>query len=721
MATVVMAKEFQHNLQLDGSLKKSAWDLVRKLSADEDLGGLRLKKPKGCKDPRVRVARVTDNFRAVLFLAGSEHDVIYLVVAIQSHDAAYEYAEKLRMRINPMNGVFEVLRDELASSAATPEPVVDTKAVADDGLLLLPYSARELIQIGIAEHIAAQAVLLTDEDELQKLCEDAPSWQGSALLDLAVGGSGLDDIPKRYGVEKQRLDVEQLESPERVRESLQHAGSQMDFVVFSDDEHMRRILEGDLRDWRVFLHPDQRALAQRDGWNGSFRITGGAGTGKTVVAMHRAVYLAQRTEGEVLVTTFTRNLADDLQRQLNQLADPDTMSRIAVRGIDKLARDIAIRADAHVAHALRDIDERKYWMDALDQAGIEGEDREVLTPEFLQREYRHIVLSGEIATREDYFNVVRRGRKVRLNRVQRARVWRVVEKFDEQLKMEDKTTFSRIIAEAARAVEQGATQDTDRFQHVIVDEAQDLSPAHWRLLRGLVPVQPNDLFICEDGHQRIYGERVVLSRYNIRTQGRSRKLTMNYRTTRQVLNLAMKVLGGEKFMDLDEEIDTVENYRSLLGGPEPVIQDFRSAADEHKYVIKTITDWREDKKDPASPGDIAILARTAQNRDRFLRALHDAGIPATVVGDGQDRPGQSDAVQLATMHRAKGIEYLRVFVVGASDQELPPHYLFNGVDLEEQAEVRQRERCLFYVSCTRARDRLVVTYTGQPTEFLPIA
>ncbi|MGW0894356.1 3'-5' exonuclease [Saccharopolyspora sp. NPDC002578] len=721
MATVVMAKEFQHNLQLDGSLKKSAWDLVRKLSADEDLGGLRLKKPKGCVDPRVRVARVTDNFRAVLFLAGSEHDVIYLVVAIQPHDAAYDYAEKLRMRINPMNGVFEVLRDELASTAATPEPVVETKAVADDDLLLLPYSARELVQIGIAEHIAARAVLLTDEDELQKLCEDAPSWQGSALLDLAVGGSGLDDIPKRYGVEKQRLDGEQPESPERVRESLQHAGSRMDFVVFSDDEHMRRILEGDLRDWRVFLHPDQRALAQNDGWNGSFRITGGAGTGKTVVAMHRAVYLAQRTEGEVLVTTFTRNLADDLQRQLNQLADPDTMSRIVVRGIDKLARDIAIRADAHVAHALRDIDERKYWLDALDQAGIGEEDREVLTPEFLQREYRHIVLGGEITSREDYFNVVRRGRKVRLNRVQRARVWRVVEKFDEQLKMEDKTTFSRIIAEAARAVEQGATQDTDRFQHVIVDEAQDLSPAHWRLLRGLVPVQPNDLFICEDGHQRIYGERVVLSRYNIRTQGRSRKLTMNYRTTRQVLNLAMKVIGGEKFMDLDEEIDTVENYRSLLGGPEPVIQEFRSAADEHKYVIKTITDWREDKEDPASPGDIAILARTAQNRDRFLRALHDAGIPATVVGDGQDRPGQSDAVQLATMHRAKGIEYLRVFVVGASDQELPPPYLFKGVDPEEQAEARQRERCLFYVSCTRARDRLVVTYTGRPTEFLPIA
>ncbi|MEV6229413.1 3'-5' exonuclease [Saccharopolyspora shandongensis] len=250
--------------------------------------------------------------------------------------------------------------------------------------------------------------------------------------------------------------------------------------------------------------------------------------------------------------------------------------------------------------------------------------------------------------------------------------------------------------------------------HVVVDEAQDLNPAHWRLLRGVVPVGPDDLFICEDAHQRIYGDRVVRSRYGIETRGRSRKLTLNYRTTSEVLRFTTQILGDEAYLDLDEETDSVERYRSLLTGLWPRYRDFRNEADEQRFIAQQIAEWKEE---PGELGDIAVLARTGKIRDKFARALREADIPAVVVEDG-DASTRRDAVHVATMYRAKGVEYQRVAVVGADAGTVPLNFVLDQSAPEEQDDVRQRERCLFYVACTRPRDQLMVTWTGTPTPFL---
>ncbi|MBB5154191.1 UvrD-helicase domain-containing protein [Saccharopolyspora phatthalungensis] len=720
MATVVMHKDFQADLKLDGSLKKNAWDLLRKLSSSADSSGLNLKIPQGAIDRRVRVARVNDNFRAVLFAAGTLDEATYVLVAIKPHDLAYQYASTLKMQVNPMNGVFEVLKS--ADAAPVAEPPAAAPSTVESEPLRLPFQPGELIALGITERIAHRAVEVRDDDELQRICVDAPSWQGSALLDLAFGAS-LEDVRRTYtalGSETDRGTAHEFgrgePDAEQLRESLRRPGSQMDFVVFSDDEHMRRILEGDFEAWRVFLHPEQRSVAYHPGWKGSFRITGGAGTGKTIVGMHRAVFLARRSDVRVLVTTFTRNLAEELKRQLAQLAEPEVLARIDVRGVDQLASEVLLRAKDRRT-TLRGNDERHYWQRVLDRVDLNEADRQLLTPDFLSREYVQVILGHGVRNRDEYLKVSRPGRRVRLNRLQRARIWSAVEEFERQLSLDDKTTFGKTVVEAAEIVADQRTLDTHRYDHVVVDEAQDLSPAHWRLLRGVVPVGPDDLFICEDAHQRIYGDRVVLSRYGIETRGRSRKLTLNYRTTSEVLKFATGILGDEKFLDLDEEPDSVERYRSLLRGWFPVRRGFRNDTEEQRFIVQQIAEWRAE---PGEPGEIAVLARTRTVRDRFARALRESDIPAVIVEDG-DASTRRDAVQVATMNRAKGVEYRRVAVVAVDERTVPNDFVLGQSAPEEQDDVRQRERCLFYVACTRPRDQLLVTWVGTPSPFLPEA
>jgi superfamily I DNA/RNA helicase len=718
MATVVLAKEFQKNLNLEGSLKPRAWDLLRKLSSDQDLTGLDLKIPQGAKDPRVRTARVNDNYRAVLFAAGSEDDQYFLLVAIRPHDDAYKYAAQVTMRLNPANGIFEVLRDV----APAPESSSSARRKgSDDKPLLLPFRPDELVEVGILSELAERAVTLRDEDELQELCLHAPEWQASALLDLAYGVS-LDDVRRSYAgtfadgeiaLESVPTDVD---DPKHLRESLNQAASQMEFVVVEGDEHLRRMLDGDFAAWRTFLHPEQRELVERDR-KGAYRVTGGAGTGKTVVAMHRAVVLAERNpQARVLVTTFTKNLAAQLMADLARLAGPGVLDRIQVRGVNQLAREVVARKEGAGAQILSDRDQQRLWQDAVNEVrDLPPADRELMTPYFLMGEYQHVILGMDVADRDRYLVEPRQGRGVRLNRLQRARVWRVVEEFNRLLAQQNRTTHAIIVAKAAALAKSNELPMSNTYDHVVIDEAQDLSPAHWRLLRGVVPTGPNDLFICEDAHQRIYGERVVLSRYGIETRGRSRRLTLNYRTTRQILHYATRVLSGNDFVDLAGEDESTSRYRSLLAGREPIEQGARSWAEEKAFVVRTIQGWLAEDPSPA-PASLAVLASQQNTRDELARALQDTGIPAVIVST--DAHSDAAGVQVATMHRAKGTEFARVIVAAVDADKIPSKYRMNNADPDERSEIELRDRCLLYVACTRARDQLVMTWTGDPSPFL---
>lgn len=727
---VVFSKEFHKDVDVDGSLKAKAWDFVRKLNTDADLTGLDFKQPQGAVDKRVRTARVDINYRAVLFDISVGGEAFYVLAAIKPHDDAYKIAESLELRVNPVNGIAEVLRHQDVRQAVQRDDQRRTqRPTVDDRPRLLPFSVAEITSLGILETVARRAVEITDEDALQELCLAIPEWQGDALLQLACGTS-LEQVRQAYGPvsepTKQPADANDL------GKAFEHPASRMQFVVVTDDNdtELRAMLEGDFRAWRTFLHPEQRAVAYRETWNGSFRLSGGAGTGKTVVAIHRAAFLASASRSRVLLTTFTRTLAAQLETDLAQLAGPGRVSRgagtvepgtVRVAGVDSIARSIVAKADGHVPSVILTQEEDLLWEQAArDLPGLTPQEATLLTPSFLSAEYRNVILGQEITDKQGYLKAPRRGRGVRLNWLQRNRVWEAVESFTRRLQAEGRTTFTGLVARAAQVLaDETKWAEIDSFDHVIVDEGQDLHATHWLMLRRLVAKGANDLFICEDSHQRIYGERLVLSQFRIDVRGRSRKLTLNYRTTRQNLRFGLGILDGDQVIDLEGADEDRFGYRSRLSGPDPILYGARTAADEQRFVIDTIAGWlAEPESTRPEPESIGVLLRANKLRDEMARALRQAGIAAdTLSGDAE---AINQGVRVATMHRAKGMEFARVVVAGASNSSLPSKWLLDNAPREDHHDIEQRERLLLYVACTRARDQLVVTWHGTPSVYLPV-
>jgi hypothetical protein len=701
---VIVSKEFHRAIDVDGSLKSKAWDFLTKLSRDSDLTGLDLKIPQGAIDKRVRTARVDLNHRAVLFAVGDAVEPMWLLAAIKPHDDAYVYAETLTLEVNPANGAMEVLR-----GAAIGAKVAEfrKRPATEDAVQVLPFTVAELVGLGINPDVAAEAVRLSSDDEVLELAGDLPEWQQRVLVELATGTS-IDDVRATY-----ELDLPS--TADDPVEALKHPISRMQFVYLDNDDELRRMMEGDFAAWRTYLHPKQRAVAYREVWNGPYRLAGGAGTGKTVVALHRAAFLARRPNARVLLCTFTRNLAADLEVDVRSLVKPDELPRIQVRGVDQVVRAVVQAVDGPPGAILGNGEQDTLWEDAVRATPVPADLAPVLTAAFLAGEYRTIVLGMTEQTRDVYLRVKRPGRGVRLNRVQRAVVWAVIETFQRSAAAQGRTTFELLAARAAQILEDPLLRSkAPSYDHVVVDEGQDLHAGHWRVLRGLVTPGPNDLFICEDGHQRIYGERTVLSRYGIETRGRSRRLALNYRTSRQNLAFAIGVIDDHPVLDLEGEQDTVTGYHSTFTGPVPVTRGFPGIAEEMRFVVDSVRAWLDDGVPAAS---IAVLARRTAEQDRVRIALQESGVAVELLQ--KEGAGNPAAVKIASMHRAKGTEFSRVIVIGAEAGVVPLDWVFESQPESEAPTLLSRERSLFYVACSRARDELVVTWVGDPSPFLP--
>jgi superfamily I DNA/RNA helicase len=717
---VTFHADFMKNLEgLDGSLKSRAWDFVTKITKDPEATGLDLKLPQGAADRRVRTARVDLNHRAVLFLVGEGERQQLVLAAIKPHDEAYAYASRLRMKVNASSGAVElrVLDPEPPAPAPVPAPapqrsVPAPQRSAEPQQQCLPFTVAELTALGIDDAVASAAIGLTDEDDLLSLVLPLPRWQGSLLLDLASGRS-LDDVRADYVITP--VDPDHADTDEGIQEALERPTSRMEFAVTSTDAEVQRMLAGDFAEWRVFLHPTQRAVAYRPVWNGPYRLSGGAGTGKTVVALHRATYLASRTpSARVLLCTFNRALAAQLTADVQRLAGVGVAERIDVLGVDQLARQIVTQARGAAGTPIDDRTERSAWESAAVAAGLGGDP--VLTPGFLRDEYRYIILAQGLADERAYLTAARRGRGTRLDRAQRRAVWKAGQEFLAVLRQNQQTTFVQLAAEAVEILSDGAEAGAvRRYDHVVVDEGQDLQPVHWRMLRALVAPGANDIFLCEDGHQRLYGQRVVLSRLGIETRGRSRRLTFNYRTTRQILGTALAVLQDVTVEDLEGESDPTTGYRSAMTGPPPATVGCANRAEETTTVVDRVREWLAAGPPPGA-GTIGVLVRRKRDAGAVQQALTRAGIKARLVG--AERATGNEPVHVVTMHSAKGSEYRYVVVLHADDQTIPDSYALSQVDPDERDDQLARERFLLYVACSRAREQLVITWSGQPSRFL---
>lgn len=703
--------------RLEGSVKQRVVDFIMKIQREPEAPGLDYKIPKLAQNNRVRTARVTEHYRAVLVVAGEDDgtSILYLV-AVKKHDAAYDYASKLTLQINAKTGaaeLFDAIALEEAVAKARNAPQVGPSA---QPIMPAKVKQQDLERFGVDSSIAEQLKKVTDEDDLMAIVDALPSSQGNAVLDLAYGKSP-DEVWADLVIEDPgEVDVDDLDA------ALQRPLSRLSFTTYEggNEDELRAVLEGDFAKWRVWLHPLQRKLAQHKGWNGPFRVTGGAGTGKTVTAIHRARFLARRLDTEsstqkVVFTTFTKNLARTIESQLKQLAGPTVGNRVDVVNIDSLARRVVMASDAarnavsSVKFVAADADEVcELWSSAALVAVGQWE------PAFLADEWDQVVLGNAIVDEAGYLRVTRSGRNQRLTRPQRADVWQVVEQFERLMRSQGLMTFTQLAAQAAATLAADPSmRDQFGYRHAVIDEAQDLHPAHWKLLRALVPGETDDLFIVGDAHQRIYGRPAPLSRYGIETRGRSRRLTINYRTSKEILRWCLGVVDTE-VDDLDLASDTLAGARSVFGGPDPEILEFDSEAEEDEGLAQHISKWADEGL-PLS--GIAVFAFDNYAVKEIANSLDCAGISSIVVTDRSDEDQLGDAVRLMTMHRAKGLEFRAVAIARLGCESFPPHYInkLKGADLE--LELRKLRRVL-YVAGSRARERLLLFSAGEVSELV---
>ncbi|PTU57878.1 DNA helicase UvrD [Sphaerisporangium cinnabarinum] len=735
--------------KLDGAVRKAAYAFLEKLQESDTTPGLHIEPINGSADPRIRTGRVNDFWRALLVkIQGQAAEAHYVYLGTYPHDEVIVRARTAVVRVNPRNGIAELVEaatveSSVAQSTVEQRPERARPKPEDVDLTAYPLletqgiSVADLVDLGIDAATAETAVTVTTEDEMLALAERAPAtWQGDALLDLATGAR-LPDVKDKLGLTTPLVKPDP-QSDDQLLDALKQPAAQMDFAFIEDDAALRAAIEDDnFGRWRVFLHPEQRDYAFKDR-SGSFRLSGGAGTGKTVVLLHRARHLARKNPAaRVVLTTYNKTLASSLQETLRLLDPTVPIAKnlgdpgVYVAGVDALSRRVLTKAeDVHVASAawgetvaavlgprspyVLDLTAAARW-DAVVSAAGPDLAPELRSQAFFVAEYATVIVPNRITTRDEYLRVRRPGRGVALNRLQRVAVWKVIEAYRASADAAGSTDWDEKAMIAASHLDAMATAGHARLaDHVLVDEAQDLAPARLVFLRALVGQGPDDLFLAEDSQQRIYGQKVILSRYGINIQGRSRRLKLNYRTTAQVLRYAVGVLAGEEWVDMEAQDAAAAGYRSARSGPAPREVKADSLLDEYERAAELISGWR-DAGDP--PETIGVLVRTNHIGDKVVHALSERGVKAKFIQD--DAATGSGSVLVMTMHRSKGMEFKRVVLFGVSSDEGGWGSGLSSLPEADRADGELRERSLLYVAATRARDELAILWNGRRSDLLP--
>ena len=503
------------------------------------------------------------------------------------------------------------------------------------------------------------------------------------------------------GIPNESIDTDDVET------ALGRDDARAQFVVIHDEFELEAMLNAPLEKWRVFLHPTQRKLVDRD-FNGPVRVLGAAGTGKTVVAMHRARRLARAVgSGTILFVTFTRNLATDIRNNLGLICNEAEMRRIEVRTLDSWVT--AYLSRRNYEFSIQYGEQKEAWRQALQLMPTDLD----LPEEFYRVEWEKVIQANGITAESDYKSVSRIGRGTGLSRRDRIKAWRVFEEYRRQLAERGLMEVDEAYGAAAALIRnEGGAQG---YSSVIVDEAQDIGPQAFRLVRAIVPEGANDLFITGDGHQAIYGRQVVLSRCGINIKGRSFKLKLNYRTTEQTRRWSSHLLEGRNIDDLDGGTDSNSGIRSLTKGPEPTVRNCRSAAEQADAIAEHL---RSIKASGGQLRDTCVVTRVNKERDSVGGLLRARGLDVFTIEREGDDP-QIGGVRIASMHRVKGLEFERVVIASMNARLVPlASVLSRAPDEVSRQAAETTERALVYVAASRAKQELLVTSYGEPSPLL---
>lgn len=669
---------------------------VNKFRTDPTMSGINYEKVHAFKDQNLRSVRIDDTYRGIVLKPQTGN--VYMLLWVDHHDKAYDWAKNRVCQISPATGgiqIFQVQEEILLQAGQQKESDTLFEAIRD----------RDLIKLGVPEELLPVVRSIQSQNELTAYADIFPKDVYEALHWLAEGES-VEDV---YATLQSTSSASVVDTSDFAT-ALENPFSKQQFFVDPSELELSAMLGAPLEKWRVFLHPSQRAMVERP-WNGAVRVLGGAGTGKTVVAMHRAKWLAENIftdeNDRILFTTFTRNLAADILENLKSISSSSALGRIEVINLDRwVSRFLKQNGyDFEIDYSSRSKD---LWEKAMTLSS----DHLDVPADFYRTEWEQIIQPQEIRSFEQYMTAPRTGRGTRLGRKERKEVWPV---FEEYLLLLDESKLrepSDAMVDARTILQSQKTRAP--YRAILVDEAQDMGMQAFKLLRAMVQEGPNDLFIVGDVHQRIYGRKVVLGQCGIKIQGRSRKLRINYRTTDETRQWAVNILDNLTIDDLDGGVDGTDAYTSLMHGPHPQTNGFPDFESEVTALSKLLD---EAKQLDGQYRSCCVVTRTNALMEQYENALKAKNIPTYRVRRSEAEDRTHEGVRLATMHRVKGLEFDRMFLCGMNEgiipsKEMPTSDQTVGIDQEAG------ERALLYVAATRAKKSVNVSYSGMPSRFL---
>ncbi|ADY30204.1 UvrD/REP helicase [Cellulophaga lytica DSM 7489] len=672
---------------LPRKIQKKTREFMKKFKEDPKSSAINYEKINTFKDQSLRTVRIDQKYRAII-QAPEEGNGFHLLW-VDNHDEAMDWAKNKVFEWNASTQSFQMY-DRPKNQT---KPVSTNVTVKDAASLYTSYSDDQLTSIGVPKDLIGLVKSIERVEHLESYASNLPSDVYEYLYYLSEGIS-LEDI------------LEEIEAGKVSDDNTLSPNAQKNVYVLTDDAELENILSGDFEKWKLFLHPSQRSIAYGE-FKGPLKVTGSAGTGKTVCALHRAKYLSQKLESfdkPILFTTFTKSLTQYLSTVTEKFSIPD--SEIVISNIDKLIFELAreFKVIDESSGMINSSQELELWKEIIEFNPSTFDEK------FLQDEYNDVILANSVKSVNEYYKTSRVGRSVRIGRQDKTQIWELCEEFIKS-KESNYTKFelcNLLIAYFSSISEKP-------FSHIICDEIQDFSNLELSLLRVLVNEKEDDLFLVGDPFQNIYGRRINFSKSGIHIRGRrSRKLKVNYRTTEEIKKRAVSILLNTEYDDFDGEKETNTGYVSLMHGSDPTYKVFASPEAEDQYISEQIETLLLD--DSVNPSDICIASRTNRLVDESKKLLNEiqqkfSDIKATIRSN--------DSIVVSTFHNLKGHEFKHLFVRGFSKDYVP--FRHPGFDIYsdiQKKEYLKKEKSLYYVVFSRAIQTLIITGVGEKSDWI---
>ena len=698
-----------HNLPNSVALRFMT--LVGRYMSDSFRHPLKLETVNGAQDSAIKFLHIDKRYRAIACAIG--RDVMFLHV--NEHEKASSWAVGRRVKLDPITNRVRVIN----AWNATAVPIVTSAASVPH--LFMHVTDERLCALGVLEEELPAIRTITSLEALEACEKDFDPLTHQVLYAVAIGYAddevkvltGFSD-PSQTPLSRTELGFAQLIVTEESRQTI--------FIPETRDG-LRRALDADLNGWEIFLHPEQRKLAYRD-FNGPVLVLGGAGTGKTVVAMHRAKHLADQIKADpsrsgerVLLTTFTANAAKIIEANLRLLC-PEHLDawppRIEVINLDLWVAHFLKRKNyARKVFFFGEPRERldQLWQDVFaDHVLPEG-----VSETLVKAEWTQIAQAKGLVDQSAYLKISRTDRGTSLDRHKRAALWRIFEDYRARLILLQLAEPDDAFRDAIQIL--SAEPANLPYAAVIVDEAQDMGEQAFRLIRAIIPHAAErdgkSIFIVGDAHQRIYRRRANLSACGINIRGRSRRLRLNYRTTQEIGAWAISIVKGVTFDDLDGGTDTLQDHICLSYEAGPELVECLSEAEE----LSGIATWiHRLSAEEVQLADIAVLCARRADVDRVGDALRKSGIDILVLPPSVGEETRSSGVWVTTIQRAKGLEFLAVAIPFLSATSFPPPDAFeSAADAADWEDIITQYRALLHVAATRAKNFLRLSWSGVPT------